>query len=333
MTSTTAADFPRWELYKLLAEPVRVHLLALVAEEELAMGELAELLGESLTKVSRHASALRDAGLVTPRKHGTWVLLRLAAGLDADPVVQDALRAGHALMEKDGGRAKLDAVLRARDSKAREFFSRADTKGDASGPPRELGAYLAALAPLFVGHALAVDAGTGDGALLEVLAPVFDRVVALDRSDARLASAAARARARGLDNVRFVQGELDGPEVKDAVSATRHEGADLVFASRVLHHAPKPAAAVRALGQLLRKPKGDRPGGALVIVDYAPHDDLAMKEAQADLWLGFEPKELLSFAKSAGLSGAAVRPLPAAFSGDGPDKALTWQALTARRAN
>jgi len=326
-----ATEAPRWELYKLLAEPVRVHLLALAAEEELSMGELAELLGESLTKVSRHASALRDAGLVTPRKHGTWVLLHLTPGVDADPVVLDALRAGRALMEQDGGRARLEAVLSQRDSKSREFFSRTEAKADVAGPPRELGAYLSALAPLFDGHALAVDAGTGDGALLEVLAPVFDRVVALDRSAAQLRAAGARAHTRGLHNVKFVEGDLDGAEVKAAVKAARPEGADLVFASRVLHHAPKPARAVRALADLLRKPKGDRQGGALVIVDYGPHEDLSMRETQADLWLGFEPKELVSFAKSAGLVGASVKSLPAAFSGDGPDNALPWQALIGRR--
>jgi ArsR family transcriptional regulator len=325
------SEVPRWELYRLLAEPVRVHLLALAAEEELAMGELAELTGEGLTKISRHAAALRDAGLVTSRRNGTWVLLRLAPGKEHDPVVADALAAGRVLIQQGGGRARLDEVLRARDSKAREFFSKAEPKHDVSGPPRELGAYLAALAPLFDGRELAVDAGTGDGALLEVLAPVFERVIALDRSEARLGAASARARAKSLSNVRFVRGELDGEEIQSAVHAARPAGADLVFASRVLHHAPKPATAVRALSKLLRKPDGARPGGALVIVDYLPHEDLAMKETQADLWLGFEPAELLSLAREAGLVGAAVRPLPAAFSGDGPDKNLTWQALVARR--
>ena len=164
-----------------------------------------------------------------------------------------------------------------------------------------------------------------------MLAPVFDRVIALDRSEAQLASASARAQARSLTNVRFVRGDLDGDEIQTAVHGARAAGADLVFASRVLHHAPKPASAVRALAKLLRKPDGARPGGALVIVDYLPHEDLAMKETQADLWLGFEPGELVALARGAGLVGAAVRPLPAAFSGDGPDKNLTWQALVARR--
>ena len=54
----------RWELYRVLSEPARLRLLALAAEEELSIGELAELLQESQPNVSRHAGALRQAGLL-----------------------------------------------------------------------------------------------------------------------------------------------------------------------------------------------------------------------------------------------------------------------------
>ncbi|MEM6959106.1 MAG: hypothetical protein AAF645_25720 [Myxococcota bacterium] len=40
-----AVSSPRWELYKLLSEPMRLRLLALANQEELAIGELAELTG------------------------------------------------------------------------------------------------------------------------------------------------------------------------------------------------------------------------------------------------------------------------------------------------
>ena len=49
----------RCELYRLLSDPVRVRLLGLAAAEELAVGELAELLREGQPKISRHAAALR----------------------------------------------------------------------------------------------------------------------------------------------------------------------------------------------------------------------------------------------------------------------------------
>jgi DNA-binding transcriptional ArsR family regulator len=325
--SASLGDVPRWELYRVLADPVRVRLLALVALEELAVGELAELVGEALPKVSRHAAALRDAGLVAGRRHGTSVLLRLASGVDDDAFVRDALRTGAQLVDDDGGRARIDAVLRARDARAREFFAR--TRGVPPGPPSELGAYLAALGHLLPRRKLAIDVGTGDGALLEALSPMFERVVAVDRSEAQLDAARARAASRGLDNVRFECAELDGSTIDLGDRALAKKGADVVFASRVLHHAPSPAKAVRALASLVRPATANDPGGALVVLDYAPHDDVAFKEAQADLWLGFSERDLLRYARDAGLEGH-VAPLPAPLTGDGPDKHLGWQVLVAR---
>jgi ArsR family transcriptional regulator len=324
------ADVPRWELYRLLADPVRVRLLALVAEEELAVGELAEVLGEAQPKVSRHGAALRDAGLVGARKHGTWVLLRLAPGIDADPVVSDAVRTGRKLVEADGSLVRAMEIVRGRDARAREFFSRASGSG-ASEAPSEIGAYLAALAPLFERRALAVDAGTGDGALLEVLGPVFDRVVAVDRSGAQLRLARSRAAQQALGNVHFVQAELGSPEMAQAVRGVRAEGADLVFASRVLHHAPQPARAVASLAELLRPAGGGAAGGALVVLDYAQHDDASLREAQADLWLGFSEDELVGFAREARLTDVAVRPIPPTLVGSGPDRHVRWQVLVGRR--
>src|SRR3954470_14484025 len=101
----------RWELYRLLADPVRPRLLALTSAEELAVGELAELLREGQPKISRHAAALRDAGLLAGRKQGTWTLLRLAPGAADDAVVADAVRAGLASCRADGTLSRVDEVL------------------------------------------------------------------------------------------------------------------------------------------------------------------------------------------------------------------------------
>ncbi len=324
-------DVPRWELYRLLSDPVRVRLLALVSLEELAVGELAELLNEGQPKVSRHGAALRDAGLVLARKNGTSVLLKIEPRAELDAVVADAIATGRKLVTDDGTRARVDAVVRARDEKAREYFAKGAPRREPKAGASEAPAYLAGLAPLFTANALALDAGTGDGSLLEVLGPVFQHVVAVDRSATQLRMAEARAAELGLRNVSFVQAELDDPEVERAVFARNQRGADLVFVSRVLHHAPKPSRAVQKLGSLLRKETPNEQGGALVLLDYAPHEDLAMKEAQADLWLGFDEAELESFAREAGLLSPRVTRLPRPFRGDGPDAHLDWLSLFARR--
>jgi ArsR family transcriptional regulator len=326
-------ELSRWELYRLLSDPVRVRLLALTSAEELSVGELAEVLREGQPKISRHAAVLRDAGLVSARKQGTWVLLRLGPGVERDPVVADAVRAGRASCERDGTWDKAQRIVDARDQKAREFFARGG-RPLVVGAPTELSAYLAALASLLPHRRLAVDAGTGDGALLEVLAPVFERVIAVDRSRAQLDLARERVRRRGFDNVSFVVSEIDGAETRLAVRAELGRddaGADVVFASRVLHHAAAPGKALRALVDLARPAEAGAPGGAVLVLDYAAHDDLELRDAQADLWLGFAEADLLRLADEAGLVDVRARVLPQSYRGDGPDRHLAWLLASGRR--
>ncbi len=315
---------PRWELYRVLSEPVRLRLLALSAEEELAVGELAELLGESQPNVSRHAGALKQAGLLVMRKQGTRALLQVRPGALADAVVKDALESGRALCDADGSRARVADVVKARDAMVREFFARASeaTASSVAKPAAELGAYVRMLSPILPRARVALDAGTGDGGLLDVLAPAFERVIAVDRSEAQLARARERVGLRRFDNVTFAHGELDSADVVAAVG----EGADVVFAARVLHHAPKPALVVAQLARLARV------GGGVVVLDYVQHDDESMRD-QADLWLGFRASELEKFARSAGLTGARTEPIPSVFCGNGPDAHLTWQVLVATKTS
>jgi DNA-binding transcriptional ArsR family regulator len=313
----------RWELYRVLAEPVRLRLLALAAEEELAIGELAVLLSESQPNVSRHVAPLKAAGLLLARKQGTRALVRIAEAASADPVVADALASGRALCEGDGSLSRIADVLRERDRVAREFFARTTTETPAEAaavePADATSAYVAALARLLPERRLAIDAGTGDGALLDVLAPAFERVIAVDRSEVQLDRARARIAARGYDNVKLHKSELGATDLLEHVG----EGADVVFASRLLHHAPRPVDLVRQLARLAR------PGAAIVIIDYARHDDESMRD-EADLWLGFEPTELRRFAREAGLVDAEVIRLPSAWCGKGKDAHLPWQVLVSR---
>lgn len=313
----------RWELYRLLAEPVRLRLLALASEEELAIGELAELLKEGQPNVSRHVSPLRKAGLLSVRKHGTRVLVRISELAERDPVVRDGVHAGRRLCEEDGSLGRVSEVIGLRDASAREFFgAQSDESADAGELPRELPAYLTALAPLIHPRALAVDAGTGPGFVIDVLAPLFDRVIAVDREPLQVTRAEERSRLRGYAHVELVCDAYDGERLRAIVQ--EQGGADVVFASRVLHHAPKPAQAVSALSRLLK------PGGALFVLDYDAHEDEAMREAQADLWLGFSGRELTEFAQRAGLVDIHVRSIARERCGSGPDQVVSWQCLVAR---
>lgn len=324
MESSAPAAAARWELYRLLAEPVRLRLLALAADEELAIGELAELLREGQPNVSRHVAPLRKAGLLTVRKHGTRVLVRLSELAEGDPVVVDGVEVGRALCSADGSLARVAEVVAQRDESARAFFASASEPSDPGQLPLELPAYLTALAPLLRARSLAVDAGCGSGAVLDVLAPVFKEVVAVDREHVQLALASERLKRRGYSNVTLLCDEYDGAAVRTLVQ--ERGGADVVFASRVLHHAPKPAAAVSALAELLK------PDGALIVVDYATHEDELLREQQADLWLGFSSDELAAFARRAGLLEVSVQPIARGRCGSAGDSNVAWQCMVARRA-
>jgi len=320
MLAGPQAQTTRWELYRILAEPVRLRLLALAAEEELTIGELAELLDENQPNVSRHLAPLKQAGLVLVRRQGTRALVRMSEAAAADPVVADALASGRALAEADGSLAKIGHVLRERDRVAQEFFAQRPSNADVGERDDATTAYVAALARLLPHRALAVDAGTGDGALLDVLAPAFEHVIAVDRSEAQLDRARERVKRRKLSNVKLLKSELGAAELRAEVG----EGADVVFASRLLHHAPRPVDLLRQLAKLARK------GGAVLVLDYARHDDESMRD-EADLWLGFEPAELRRLAKDAGLEDAEVVKIPAAWCGKGKDSHLPWQVMIGRK--
>ncbi|WP_338664417.1 class I SAM-dependent methyltransferase [Pararoseomonas sp. SCSIO 73927] len=121
------------------------------------------------------------------------------------------------------------------------------------------GARRAASLPL---RALVAGGGTGDGALMLAQQMAWagrpGEVVWLDRSGAARKVAEARAAARGLSNIRFVEGSiLDLPEGIGTF--------DYVDCCGVLHHLPDPDAGLRNLAGVLN------PGGGMGIMVYAPH--------------------------------------------------------------
>jgi DNA-binding transcriptional ArsR family regulator len=68
---------------KAIAEPRRRAILRLVADDELAAGEIAAAFDVTRTAVSQHLTVLKNAGLVTERRQGTRRLYRARPeGLD-----------------------------------------------------------------------------------------------------------------------------------------------------------------------------------------------------------------------------------------------------------
>jgi SAM-dependent methyltransferase len=300
------ATQPRADLFRLLGDEDRLRLLALCADDELTVGELAALLGESQPQITKKSQPLRDVGLLAARREGTRTLLRSATPGD-DPVLAAALAEGRALCERDGSLARVAALVAQRDEASRRYFESASAGPDVAPAiaENELAAYLPILAPLLPGRALAVDVGTGEGALLPLLSPLYERVIAVDRSAARLARCGARIAALGLPNVRLREGAVEDATLAAELSqeVAGRGGADLVLMIRVLHHVARPVEAIAGAARLLR------PGGHLIIVDYLPHDDERVRE-QGHVWLGFDAAMLQAGLTRAGLEASAGVPLP-----------------------
>ncbi len=297
---------PRAELFRLLSDEDRLRLLALCAEDELTVGELATLLHEAQPQVSKKSQPLRDAGLLRARKDGTRTLLSTYVAAP-DPVLAEGLREGQALCTRDGSLARVAQVVRAREDHARRFFEHADHSEPSSHSLDGLAPLLQVVAPLLPGRGLAIDIGTGEGLLLPLLSPLYERVIAVDRSPARLARCAQRLSVLGLPNVRLREGDIDDAGLLQDVST--RGGADLVLLARVLHHAARPRESLAAATALLKA------GGHLIVVDYLPHEDDRMRE-QGDVWLGFDPLRLRELVAAAGLRVTAAHALLRAISGE-----------------
>jgi SAM-dependent methyltransferase len=294
----------RADLFRLLGDEDRLRLLALCDADELTVGELATLLDESQPQITRKSQPLRDARLLHERRDGTRTLLR--ADAQHDSVMAAALEAGRSLCLAEGRLARVPVVVAQREETARKIFAEAKLPAgvvsDAAhaAPLSSLLPLLPMLSPLLPGHALAVDVGTGEGVLLPLLSPIYDRVIAVDRSPARLARAAERISTLGLPNVRLREAEVDDANLAQEIG--RVGGADLVVLARVLHHAARPQDLVTSAARLLRR------GGHLVLVDHIPHDDETLRE-HGHVWLGFDAPKMRHFLEAAGLRVVAVAPM------------------------
>ncbi len=312
------------EIFKALADPTRLRIARLLGTMELAVGELAQVLGQSQPRVSRHIGILCDAGLAERRREGSWVFLRQAsAGDNTDPViaaVQRLLATAElempdfaALCEAD--RRKLAAIRAARESAAEAYFARHAGEWDElralHSPDGEVESVLReALADAPLGVML--DIGTGTGRMAELFAPDAERIVALDKNLEMLRVARAKLQHLPADRIELVQGDFG-----DLPFAA--ESFDTVLLHQVLHFAQEPAQALAEAARVIR------PGGRIAIVDFASHSREELRTRHQHARLGFTDRQMTDLLKAAGFSAREPRAL-----GDGELVVKVWIAV--RRA-
>lgn len=277
---------------RLLADPLRLRLLSLVAREELTVAELQDILSMGQSRISTQLSQLRQAELVEDRRSGKNSLYRLRAG--TPPEVLALIERGAAeIPEAAADSRALELILRRRQDKTRAYFDEMAGKfGRQYLPGRSwkgLAETLLALMPPMV----IADLGAGEGTFTQLLARTARRVIAVDNSGKMVEYASELAKKNGVENVEFRVGDLEAPPVDDAL-------VDLAFFSQSLHHAAHPQKAVAEAFRMLK------PGGRIVILDLRKHNREEARELYADLWLGFSEVELDGFLRSAGFVNVEV---------------------------
>ena len=274
-------------LLRLLSDPTRVRLLALLELEELTVAELSSVTRLAQPRVSTHLARLKEAGLVRDRRAGVSAYYRFdEAALDpAQRALWQALRSGSddPLLRQDAER--LPTVLAARAADQNWADSVAGDMERHYSPGRTWEALARSALPLLeTGDVL--DIASGDGVLAELLAPHSHRYVCIDTS-ARVVAAASE-RLRRLRNVEVREGDMHALPFKDA-------SFDLVVLMHALTYAARPAQAVAEAARVLRK------GGRLLLSSLARHEHKAVVDTYGHVNLGFPAKELRRFAEKAGL--------------------------------
>lgn len=287
---------------RALADPTRLRIANLLAQAQLNVTELCVIIGQSQPGVSRHLKILVEAGLISRQREGNWALYHLP------PQQLRRTLAGSLIARLDSADtqialdlSRLAEVQSQRAAQAQAYFRRAagewdsirrlyidETKVEAalqrqlpSGPLGEI-----------------VDIGTGTGRILGLLAERAERGIGIDTSREMLTVARANLERQGLRNVEVRHGDMAQLPLPSATF-------DLATLHMVLHYAADPARAIAEAARVLR------PGGRLVIVDFAPHKEERLRAEHAHRWLGFAEDAIAEWLTEAGLGSTTSEYLPA----------------------
>ena len=291
---------PLADRFQALADPTRLRILALLRLMELSVGELAQVLGQSQPRVSRHLKILADAGVLDRRKEGSWVFLTLG---DAERVealfglIDDwADDATEALFASDA--ARTESIRAERAEAANRYFAGHDEVWDQIRSLHVAESEVErAIDDALNGRPLGrlVDIGTGTGRMIELFGPRAVHAIGIDRSSEMLRLARVKLEEAGIQSS-LRQGDMYALPLAD-------QSADSIIIHQVLHYAHSPAAAIAEAARVLT------PGGTLLVVDFAAHEREELRDRDAHIRLGFEDDVMTGWFSSAGLEIDQVRHL------------------------
>lgn len=285
------------DIFRALADRTRLRIFALLRAMELSVGELAQVLGQSQPRVSRHVKILTDAGLADRRREGSWVFLGLGDAAATAPLAA-ALDGWGIDHWQAADAARLAAVRADRAAAAARYFDAHAEEWDAIRSLHIAECEVETAMVNLLGDApigRLVDIGTGTGRMIVLFGHGATSALGVDRSPQMLRLARARLAEAGLD-ADLRQGDMIALPLAD-------ESADTVVLHQLLHFAQAPELAVAEAARLLG------PGGRLLIADFAPHDREELREQGAHARLGFADEQITGWFADAGLATHATREL------------------------
>ena len=287
-----SAALPLADRFQALADPTRLRIVALLRLMELSVGELAQVLGQSQPRVSRHLKILADAGVLERRKEGSWVFLTLADPQRVDPMFElvDAWvdPATERLFASDS--ARTESIRAERAEAANRYFAGHAEVWDQIRSLHVAESEVERAIDAALGHrplGRLVDVGTGTGRMIELFGPRSTQAIGIDRSSDMLRLARVKLEAAGIPSS-LRQGDMYALPLAD-------QSADTIVIHQVLHYAHSPATAIGEAARVLA------PGGTLLVVDFAAHEREELRERDAHIRLGFEDDVMAAWFASAGL--------------------------------
>ena len=282
---------------KAAAESSRLRILALLKRGDLTVSDITLILGQSQPRVSRHLKLLHEAGLIDRYQEGSWAYFRLS-----DSSLAGAL--GQALAGRVDGSdpviardlERLADVKAERQNNAAEYFRTHAKSWDEIRTMHVPDDAVEMQIKKLIGKApfqAMLDLGTGTGRLLELFANQYRRAIGIDMSRDMLAVARANLDRAGITHAQVRQGDIYALPVD-------RESFDLVTLHQVLHFLDDPAQAIRQAARALR------PSGRMIIVDFAPHAQEFLRQAQAHVRLGFSDEQIKQWVTEAGLELVSV---------------------------
>jgi ubiquinone/menaquinone biosynthesis C-methylase UbiE len=300
-------------MLRAAGDPTRLRLLLLLRQAELTVSELIEIVGQSQPRVSRHLKLLGEAGLVERFKEGSWVFCRAAdRGTGAELGAAIAALADPAAQEAD--KTRLEHVRKERAATAAAYFKSNAAEWERiralHAPEKDVEAAIARhLTAAPIGNFL--DAGTGTGRMLELIAPHASRAIGIDVSPDMLAIARDRLLRENIPNAQVRLGDTYRlPFPNGNSGANGAAGFDVVLFHQVLHYLDDPGTAVAEAARVMA------PGGKLLIADFASHKEEFLRDEYAHRRLGFSDREVEGWFAAAGLAGAGTEAIASKSEGE-----------------